>query len=248
MDAWLSKFAIPFLFGYRPRRERAVHINTATCAIVDLGDRPFLVTACHVMQEAILSLQQDPHRHCLAGSVELSVTQDRISSDSALDLATLRLTNDALNKITQAGYEIVRPPVWPPTVPTLGAGVVLAGYPSVWRTLLSWDEIDHPAFTILGLVQTVKPDEFAVQLEAAHLVESRASPDSELGDPGLPGMSGGPAFLVPNDPAILIAPQFCGVTKQGWSPGGAELLVDRNVIVYLARLDRLEKTGVIISG
>jgi len=245
MDAWLQEYSIPFLFGDRPRRNAPADIHTATCAVVDVDAQPFLLTAWHVVEEALQSLAQNPEQHCMAAEVELSIVRDQVRYDPDLDLATLPLTDDQFAKLTGGQYKAIRPPTWPPPVPPVGIAIVMVGYPKLWRTFLSYDEIDFGGFSLLGMLELVKEDELVVQLNAADIVETRASPDPELGPPGLPGLSGGPAFLVQNDPRVVLAPQFCGVVKQGWSPGGAKLLTDRNVIVRLARVDRINRDGTI---
>jgi hypothetical protein len=245
MDAWLQEYSIPFLFGERPRRNAVADIHSATCAVVHLGAQPFLLTAWHVVEEALQSLEGNPKQHCMVGEVELRIARHQVRHDSGLDLATLPLTGDQFAKLTGGQYKAIRPPTWPPPVPPLGGAIVMAGYPKLWRTFLSYDDIDFGGFSLLGVLELVKEDELAVQLNAIDIVETRASPDSGLGPPGLPGLSGGPAFLVQSDPRVVLAPQFCGVVKQGWSPGGAKLLTDRNVIVRLARVDRINRDGTI---
>ena len=69
---------------------------------------------------------------------------------------------------------------------------------------------------MLALVHEVRDDEFVGQLDSAYVIETRAVTSEELPEVALPGLSGSPAFTVSNDPAKLVAPQLCGVVKEGW--------------------------------
>ena len=58
-----------------------------------------------------------------------------------------------------------------------------------------------------------------------------------LSEDDLPGMSGGPAFLIRQQ--TVIAPALCGLVKQGLA------LSDGNRILYFARLERIRPDGTI---
>ena len=105
---------------------------------------------------------------------------------------------------------------------------------------MSWDELEFRSFTLLALVHEVRDDEFVCHLDPEFLAERTMVPHETLPPLDLPGLSGGPAFFVQSDPAEPIAPQLCATVAEGW-------LLDRNVIVKYARLDRVDRSGRIVE-
>ncbi len=242
MDATLiAPYAIPVAFGRRPHPRETADINAATGSVVDLGETPFLLTAAHVMEAALVRMRES-RSHLMLGPVELQLDSHTVEIDPARDLATARLTPKERDTLEADGFYIVRPSAWPPPAPAAGSAVVLAGYPGPWRLQLSWDELDFRSFVILALVHEVRDDEFVCQLDSAYIVETRAVTSEEPPEVALPGLSGSPAFTVSNDPAKLVAPQLCGVVKEGWSLG------DGNLIVKYARVDHVSRSGHIGRG
>ena len=93
------------------------------------------------------------------------------------------------------------------------------------------------SFVMLALVHEVRDDEFVCHLDPAYVVETRAVTSEDPPEVALPGLSGSPAFMVPNDPTKLVVPQLCGVVTQGVDLGHG------NLIVRYARLGRLGPSG-----
>ncbi len=242
MDATLiAPYAIPVAFGRRPHPRETADINAATGSVVDLGETPFLLTAAHVMEAALVRMRES-RSHFMLGQVQLQLDSRSVEMNPERDLATARLTPKERDTLEADGFYIVRPSAWPPPAPAAGSAVVLAGYPGPWRLQLSWDELDFRSFVILALVHEVRDDEFVCQLDSAYIVETRAVTSEEPPEVALPGLSGSPAFTVSNDPAKLVAPQLCGVVKEGWSLG------DGNLIVKYARVDHVSRSGHIGRG
>lgn len=239
MDATLiSRYAIPIAFGQRPHPREPANINAATAAVVDLGETPFLLTAAHVM-EAALERLREPRSHLVIGPVELRPTVDDVQLDLGRELATVRLTPNQRDVLEADGLYVVRPPTWPPPTPLLGTAVVMSGFPGPWRLQLAWDELDFRSFVMLALVHEVRDEEFVCHVDPAYVVETRAVTSEEPPEVALPGLSGSPAFMVPNDPKVILAPQLCGIVTEGVELSG-------NLILRYARLDRLGRSGHII--
>lgn len=236
MDVTLvSRYALPIAFGQRPHPKAAADINAATGAIVDLGETPFLLTAAHVM-EAALGRLREPRSHLVIGPVELRPGVDDVQLDSARDLATVQLTPTQRDVLEEDGLYVIRPPAWPPPAPVVGTAVVMSGYPGPWRLQIAWDELDFRSFVMLALVHEVRDHEFVCHVDPAYVVETRAVTSEEPPEVALPGLSGSPAFMVSNDPKIVLAPQLCGVVTEGVQVAG-------NLILRYARLDQLSRSG-----
>lgn len=239
MDATLiSRYAIPIAFGQRPHPRETADINAATAAVVDLGETPFLLTAAHVMEAALARLRE-PRSHLVIGPVELRPAADAVNLYPERDVATVRMTAKQRDALEADGLYVIRPPAWPPPAPVAGAAVVMSGYPGPWRLQLAWDELDFRSFVMLALVHEVRDNEFVCHVDPAYVVETRVVTPEAPPKVALPGLSGSPAFIVPNDPKVLLAPHLCGVVTQGVDLAGS-------LIVRYARLDSLDRSGHIV--
>ncbi len=237
MDAYLVRYAVPLTFGRRPHPKTvADDINVASGAAIDFVESQFLLTAAHVIAAALERLKE-PLSHFMAGPLELKLDPGTVQLCPELDVATVPLTPRDLSVLEADGLHIIRPPTWPPPSLRRDDPVVLAGFPGPWRRQLSWDELDFRSFTMLALVHEIREDEFVCQIDREFLVERRILPQEELPPLDLRGLSGGPTLLVRNNDRELIAPQLCGIVKEGWNLG------DGNVIVKYARLDCLDRSG-----
>jgi hypothetical protein len=239
----LYPFTIPISFGPKPRRG-AIEIHSATAFLVELGARPFLVTAGHVAEALSAALSSDPTLFVMLGNhkVALAPADIRVAR-SPIDLATITIT-DRLAGVLATDYEIVRPPVWPPPELREGDPVIFCGFPTGWRIVGEWADVDFRAILSLALIRTLNPDEFLCHLDPAYL-EERQEPTAVEGLPALQslgGLSGAPAFLVRNeDPKTLVIPQLCGVLKAG----EPEFPDAGHRLIYFTRLDRLRADGAV---
>lgn len=205
-------------------------LNTASGAVLEIGQRTYLLTAQHVIAAA-LKRAREPRFHFMAGDMEISLRPDSIWSDEQRDLATV-----AIDLPDPAPVPVVRPPQWP--VPALAPGdaILLAGYPSKWKLQTSWDALDFRAFTLLAFVTSVSEHRVTCMLDNAFRVEVESVPGEDLPSLELPGMSGGPAFLITNDPSSLCIPQLCGIVSEGD-------IIDGGTILWLARVDGVPRAG-----
>jgi len=235
MHAEIAKYAIPFTFGRPPHPREEADIHGGTCVAVETAEARFVITARHVAEPA-----RERARHasiqCLAGSVKLDVGEQLTLSDSALDLATIQLSKTQVQLIEAEGYRVARPDRWPPASEIrLNDPVLAAGFPGTWRLHVTWDQIDFRSVTKLALIHQLRANEFACQLDPAFVDEHEAEQTTTLPAEQLPGMSGGPAFLVRQE--SLVVPRLCGIIKDGWDLG------DGNQIIYFAPLTVIRPDG-----
>jgi hypothetical protein len=235
MHAEVAKYAIPFTFGRPPRPSEEPDIHAGTCVAVETAEARFIITARHVAEPA-REAAQDAAVQCLAGSVKLDVRGQLRLSEPVLDLATVQLSNTQMQLIEREGYRVVRPDRWPP-VSEIGLNdpVLVVGFPGSWRIHVTWDQIDFRSVTKLALIHQLQPREFACQLDPAFVDQYEAEHAADLASEQLPGMSGGPGFLVRQ--GLLVVPRLCGIIKQGWDLG------DGNQIIYFAPMTAIRPDG-----
>ena len=149
-SANVVRYAVPLIFGDRPHPKDPVHQNLGTGVVVEAGEGAFVVTAAHVLEHA-QGRASEPRFHFMVGPVELGLSRV-IAVNKRLDIATLRIEASEVTRLENDGVQIVRPFEWPLSRPTIGAPVVIAGFPGDWRTHLSWHELEVGSTTMRGFV------------------------------------------------------------------------------------------------
>jgi hypothetical protein len=219
MHQAVGRYAIPPTWGPPIRHGEPIEIHGGSCVAVDLGDSPFLITAAHVV-DAAREAVATPGVACVVGrDTELHLSTDDLSVNPALDIATIRLTRDQLARL-EAEATIVRPEHWPPPDLREGDPILCIGYPAVFRAQLGQDTIDCRAESRLAFIHALREQEFVCLLDPAYR-ERRQVGVEELPASDLPGASGGPGFLVRQEPVLV--PRLCGIVKQGNILDGCEL-------------------------
>lgn len=229
-------YAIPLSFGPPLTTKGDIEIHSGSCVAVQFDEGQFLISARHVVEEALGAVNTGS-ADCLAGNVVVQLTSDVVSlSNNVLDVATIRIPPEKIPGLEHDGYFVMRPGEWPPPSLDHTDPVLVAGFPGEWRRQIAWDTVDFGGTTKLALVQEIRANEFVAQLDPA-FVDQFAIEHGELSEDSLPGMSGGPAILVRQE--TVLKPVLCGVLKQGWD------LKDGNRLLYFARLDSVAKDGTI---
>lgn len=233
------RYAIPFAFGPPPKRGTSVGIHSGSCSAVEIGDSRFILTAAHVVVEALKAISEAPTQ-VIAGPLDLTVDAETASLNKTLDIATIPITSAQIEAIERDGKRVIRPHSWPPPEPKINDGILFAGYPGSWRLVLSWDELDFRATTLLVLVHSVHERYFLCHRDPNYSAPVQVNVQEEVPGMDLAGCSGGPVFLVRNESGELLVPQLCGVVSQDRPVGDHTLL-------QLARLDALQPSGKINS-
>jgi hypothetical protein len=211
-------------------------MRNGTCsAIVIEKTAPFLVTADHVVDEALARLAPGDW-DCVAGPLELPLCDRIISRNENLDLATIRLTQEEVQILERHDRLIVRPEEWPPRPPAVEDLIVLVGFPASVRVIRSWTDGVFNAVTLQGLVTGIRDDGFRYRAEMKDLRQYDVVAGNEedvLTD--YAGISGGPVFRVKSEP--LLRQELVGLVSEG------ALAYNTYPSVYFARLDRVQRDG-----
>lgn len=229
------RYALPFAFGPPPKPGTRVGVRSGSCSAVEIGDSRFILTAAHVLVEALQALSREPTQ-VIAGPLDLTIDPASVRFSKALDIATIPITPVQVQAIERDGKRVIRPGAWPPPEPKINDGVLLTGYPGSWRLVRSWDELDFRAVTLLVLVHSVHDHYFMCHRDPDYSEPVQVDVQEEVPGLDLAGCSGGPAFLVRNESGELLVPQLCGVISQDRPIGD-------HILLQLARLDTLQTNG-----
>jgi hypothetical protein len=194
------------------------------------------VSAAHVICQAFRAVEVGRAEVIVGHNTELTLSPEVVSfvDESAIDIATVPITQEQLAQIEAAGFRAIRPASWPPPQVAVQDGILMAGYPSPWRLEVSWHEQDFRATTLGLLVHSVHSTEFVAHRDPAYSNSVSVSLE-ELPILDLRGCSGGPVFLLRHEP--ILVPQLCGIVKQGWH------VDEGNIIIRFARLDLVQDDG-----
>lgn len=254
----LAHYAVPFFIAKAARfssledlrekdlREENKILVGGTAFFVGFGDRPYGVTAYHVITEALgrdVALRglfpvqyEGPAKYLL----ELADLDSRIiAQDKTRDIATFKVSQTELERL---GVSVLSAA---PVVPVKGRGVGFAGFPGAQRELVNLRhhrgfpvmDICVAVFVGVGIATAVSDRQITYQFERDYLETSPGfdlpPPDFDLG-----GMSGGPLLMKMETQSGFEFWRPAGVITQGdMLPGlGSGFL-------YAARADCLREDG-----
>ncbi len=167
--------------------------NSASCFLLKLEERIFLVTAEHVLEETEKLLKDDPTLKWQVGQLVID-PRERISfREVKTDRLFLLLR---LTEVAQTGLPVLSAAAGWPT-PTLKPGdyVAVAGFPAYMRERLSAAAIQFDCMTGIHRVTTVGAAYCVCQWEREEYITLRGSGAPPVGTK-LGGMSGGPVLKI----------------------------------------------------
>jgi hypothetical protein len=206
------KYALPLLFGLPPRQGEAPNLHGASSVAVQLQGAQFVISARHVVLPALEACER-AQAECQIGPVRLKLNEKMVSLGSGFsDLATVQITSRHIEVLEAEGHQIVRPAQWPPPEPVMQDPVLAFGYPGNWRLPIIPDAIDVRVASFLALIEQLTPETFTCQLDPA-FVDQRQVGAEELPADHLPGMSGGPGFLVRHERVPVLTPSSVAFSR-----------------------------------
>lgn len=160
--------------------------HNGTVTIVKTPRRVLGITAAHVIRQLSTDSQSFKVRVQLSSEVVDDVLKRVIDVSDKLDLATIDLTEEIIQRLgcTPLGD-------WPPRPPQEERGIMIAGYPAVERVEEGPYEVSFGLFTAIGIARTVTDTQITWLLEREYFLSIESvklpPPQYELG-----GISGGP--------------------------------------------------------
>ena len=239
MHRQVAQYAIPFAFGGQTKPSSLPDINAATCVAVEFGKTAFLITAGHVLAGAVAAKERlGRDFSCQFGNVRLDLEAAQTKRDPSLDLATIAISGAQLSAIERE-HVIVRPDVWPPPELALSDPVLFVGYPKSMRITFDDGGIDFRSGSKLGLIHRLLPNGQLLIQHDPEFVDGRQVGWEEAVETELGGYSGGPGFLVRQEP--ILVPRLCAVVSEG------ARFFERACFVTLVSLSAVSPDGDVVA-
>lgn len=220
--------------------DHSVYQN-ASGFLLKLGDRTFLVTNAHVLDDGYLPMKfkYEDAVFIFADRAFVPRVIDK-NSDENIDLAVIDVTGIEFEK-SALGYwgsaaallSTYAPPIWPLPGPQPGESTVIVGWPGHYRERQSDGSMEFAAFPMLGnAVDAVTELWFSVALDRDQMISSSFDPGNPVvAEKDFGGMSGCPVFALRNGVNPL---QLIGVVRTYGT--GFDLL-------YCTRVDLIRTDG-----
>lgn len=198
----LAKYPMLFckavLIGQRPSRYQTPRVSTGTATFAELPSGPTIITCCHVVDEALAAIANDPTTLVQVGDAVIDLKAQLIDRNVELDIATIRPTEAQLATILRGeeiGTQVVRPVEWPPTPPRAGDYIAFGGYPAPLRTEVAFDELEFGTWSVGAMQLSSTSDrQFVCAFDRERWSHSYGN-DNHLQLRIFGGMSGGPVFI-----------------------------------------------------
>ena len=173
--------------------------NSGTVVVLDAGQRPFAVSAHHVLEGYRQDLAQDPGLVCYVSNEIYEPLRHIIAEDPRHDLVSLSLSESVFQAVRDKVH--VHPLAsWPPTPPQQGKGVFFGGYRGQDREQHA-DRLVLGFMGGVGIATAVTEDRVTIQFEREEWVHSETlqepAPNAPWG-----GASGGPVFALVQNGAM----------------------------------------------
>lgn len=185
-------------------------LHNGSLTLVETSERLIGITAAHVIRQIEMDKQY--------GEVVLQFFNEVIEDISSLiidisdkyDLATISLEQETLDSL---GKGVAPLKMWPPTPPSEGKGLLIAGYPGVERLLTGDKEVNFGLFTAIVVSRVVNDTQISWLLEQEYQIPntpvSPPPPEYNLG-----GISGGPMIAIFETNEGLIHHSLSGIVTE----------------------------------
>lgn len=196
----------PF-FWYRPFEDNLVILHSGTLTLVKTPELPLIgITAAHVIRQ----LEADASDRAVKLQVMNALIEDYsiIAISDRLDIATLQLGEDALQKLGKPSTPVN---IWRGQSPSEGRGIMLAGYPGIERVTRHPRDVDFGLFTALGISRRVTDEQITWVPDRENNVGHFPMPPPGYNTGGI---SGGPLIGWFESPRMLATFGLVGIVSQ----------------------------------
>lgn len=165
------------------------HVNIAhngTLTIVRTPKEIIGVTAAHVVRQFEQDIKTGSFQLNLMNEIVNDLLDRVICISDKLDIATISLGEQLTQKLGKVPLGM-----WPPRLPEVGRGIMIAGFPGIERLQPEPLKISWGLFTALGIARTVSQQQITWLVEPEHHIPNPKIPTPPPQYP-LGGISGGP--------------------------------------------------------
>jgi hypothetical protein len=180
-----TNYSAPIFWANPPSHGTSLTLNNATMFFLECGGPILGITAGHVFDAFRKRREREADLVCQLGNMPFDPNEQVLDFDPRLDIATFRITEGQIERLGRWVYRCA-PERWPPTPPSEGKGVFLAGFPGEERIVESADSINFGIYTAILTATVVKEAEIVCQFQREDFVDVLG-----LGLPGYPQQLGG---------------------------------------------------------
>jgi hypothetical protein len=220
------------IYWTRAGDDGPIVVANGTVLFLDTGSATLLVTANHVIQD-YKKAAAEGRVSCQILNLEFDPVARLIDSNSEYDIATLAVARDEIERV---GSGPDGAPMfltgWPPQVPEVERGILLAGFPGNQRLRQSTREVSFGIYTAAAIATTISPRNITCQIDHSVITAVPQMMKPAPGyDPG--GISGGPILTLIERSNLVT-----------WRLGGViyEASPDMDII-FAARADVIQPDG-----
>jgi hypothetical protein len=208
---WALNYVIYTYFADPVNKTGSKIHNSATTTFVDTGKKKLAITNAHVIEEFKKLQLKEPDINYQLGSLVIPDILNRIvSKNSQYDLATYEITEKEINSIQK---QFCLSPQWPPDEIKKDELLLFAGYPGIFRDIVSPGRVKFESIIILDEIISTSPESFKILLDTDNyerLLGKRTW--EELSSMG--GCSGAGVFRI-NDKKKIATLEPVGVIFEG---------------------------------
>jgi len=236
-----ASYSIPLFWGVKNNGQSVV-ANNGTAFILNTGKRTFVVTAAHVYEAYIKSINSGEGEKSQLANIEFDLSERLISciGSSIIDIATFEITPQ---EISTLGKSVLfgSNSVWPPSKCFEGQAIVIAGFPGLERMQIVNKSYSFGAHCFNTPASSVSERHFGCSLDRKHWIDlfGKGFPEKNF---DLGGISGAPALALEESTQGIISWRLAGIVYEA---NASELMGE---IVFSYHTKFIGELGAILSN
>lgn len=160
---WALNYVTYLYFADSPQKHNSKIYDSATTTFIDTGKRKIAVTNYHVIEHYERLRRVDDKINFQIGSEVITDVQSRIiDKSSKYDLVTYEISEKIMSAL---GKQWCSNSNWPPKKVKQKEVLVFAGYPGIFRRIVSKGNVYFESVIILEEIISVSPDSFKIHLD-----------------------------------------------------------------------------------